>query len=202
MLYDGSLQISQTFSIYFGTLDVRHPPLSWALRNSEHLIDSYNESKRLKERYLRFDVAELSKAAASSIGMKSDDVRSINKLAEGGFNRVFEVTMKDGFQIIARLPYPLTQPKRFAVASEVATMDLVRSHGAPAPQIYGYCTNADNPVGAEYILMERAKGKSLGDVWFTLSPKERIKVLSGIAEQEANLFSLDLTVIDLTGLVA
>lgn len=154
------------------------------------MIDSYNESKRLAERYLRFDVTELSKAAAASVGRNSDDVLSIDKLAEGGFNRTLELTMKDGFQLIARLPYPSTQPKRLAVASEVATMDLVRNHGIPVPKIYGYSTNVDNPVGAEYILMEKAKGKSLGDVWFTLSQKDRIKVLSGIVEHEANLFSL------------
>lgn len=100
--------------------------------------------------------------------------------------------MKDGFQLIARLPYPVTQPKRLAVASEVATLGLVRGHRVPVPQVYGYAINADNPVGAEYILMEKVKVKSLGDVWFTLSPKDRIKVLSGIVEHEAKLFSLSL----------
>lgn len=139
---------------------------------------------------MRFDLTELSKVAAASVGRSSDDVRSIAKLAEGGFNRTLELTMKDGFQLIARLPYPLTQPKRLAVASEVATMDLVRSHGIPVPLVYGYSTNIDNPVGAEYILMEKVQGKSLGDVWFELSPKDRIKVLSGIVDHEAKLLSL------------
>lgn len=100
--------------------------------------------------------------------------------------------MKDGFQLIARLPYPMTQPKRLAVASEVATMDLVRSHGLLVPQVYGYSTDTDNPVGVEYILMEKSKGKALGDVWFTLSQNDRIKVVSDIAKHEAKLFSLDL----------
>lgn len=124
------------------------------------------------------------------MGRSSHDVQSINKLAEGGFNRTLELTMKDGFQLIARLPYPSTQPKRLAVASEVATMTLVRSHDIPVPVIYGYSTNNDNPVGAEYILMEKVKGKSLGDVWFTLSQKDKIKVLSGIVDHEAKLLSL------------
>jgi hypothetical protein len=114
------------------------------------------------------------------------------KHAEGGFNRVFELTMRDGFQLIARLPYPMTQPKRHAVASEVATMDLVRSHGLPVPQIYGYSTDADKPVGAEHTLMEKSRGKAPCDVWFTLSQKDRIEALSGIVKHEAKLFSLDL----------
>jgi aminoglycoside phosphotransferase (APT) family kinase protein len=124
------------------------------------------------------------------VGRSSDDVQSINKLAEGGFNRTLELTMKDGFQLLARLPCPSTQPKRLAIASEVATMTLVRSHGIPVPVTYGYSININNPVGAEYILMEKAKGKSLGDVWFTLSQKDRIKVLSGIVDHEAKLLSL------------
>ena len=84
----------------------------------------------------------------------------------------------------------MTQPKRLAVASEVATMDLVRNHGLPVPQGYGYSTDVDNTVGVEYILMEKSRGKALGDVWLTLSQKDRVKVLSGITKLEAKLFSL------------
>ena len=99
--------------------------------------------------------------------------------------------MNDGFKLIARLPYPSTQPKRLAVASEVATMDLVRSSGIPVPEIYGSSPDAKNPVGAEYILMEKAPGRSLGNVWFTMSEKERIKILAQIAKYEARLFEID-----------
>jgi hypothetical protein len=76
-------------------------------------------------------------------------VLSINNIAVGGFTRILELTMRNGFQLIARLPYRMTQPKHLAVASEVATMDLVRSHGLPVPQVYGYSTDAGNPVGVE-----------------------------------------------------
>ncbi|KZF25763.1 kinase subdomain-containing protein [Xylona heveae TC161] len=151
----------------------------------------YNESKRLQERQLSFNLPALVKAAAISIGRDGSDIRSIQKLAEGGFNRTFQLTMKDGFQLIARLPYPSTQPKRLAVASEVATMDLIRSYGVPAPKIYGYSCDAHNPVGAEYILMEEAPGRLLGDIWFSLSEKDRIKILSEIVDNEAKLFKID-----------
>ena len=72
-------------------------------------------------------------------------------------------------------------------------MTLVRNHGIPVPVIYGYSTNTNNPVGAEYILMEKAEGRPLGDVWFTLSQRDRIKVLSRIVDHEAKLFSLDFS---------
>ena len=100
--------------------------------------------------------------------------------------------MHNAPSVIARLPYPMTQPKHLAVASEVATIDLVRSHGVPAPRVFGYSADASNSVGAEYILMEKAPGRPLGDAWFGLSEKQRIKVLSGIVDIEARLFAIDL----------
>ena len=60
-------------------------------------------------------------------------------LAEGGLNRSFLITMRDGFQMVAGIPYTVTTPKYFAVAIEVATMSLLCSTGLPRiPEIYGY----------------------------------------------------------------
>ncbi|EME87859.1 uncharacterized protein MYCFIDRAFT_205819 [Pseudocercospora fijiensis CIRAD86] len=151
----------------------------------------FNESRRLAERRPRFSMPALINAAAKSINREQDDVQSIRKLAEGGFNRVFELTLNDGHQIIARLPYPSTQPASLAVASEVATMDFVRSHGVPTPRIHGYALDSNNDVGAEYIVMEKIHAQRLGDVWINLSDKNRLKVLSGIVDLEARLFSID-----------
>ncbi|TFY60204.1 hypothetical protein EVG20_g7498, partial [Dentipellis fragilis] len=78
-----------------------------------------------------------------------DDVVDLKKLAEGGFNRTFLITMRDGFQMVARIPYPVTAPKYLAFASEVATMDLLRSSGLPVPRIYGYSPAPDNEAETE-----------------------------------------------------
>lgn len=100
--------------------------------------------------------------------------------------------MRDGFQLIARLPYPSTGPKHLATASEVATMDLVRNFGVPSPVVYGYSADSENPVGAEYILMEKVCGRCLGDVWFSLSDKQRVCILGEIVDQEVKLFDIQL----------
>lgn len=121
-----------------------------------------------------------------------DDIRSFRKLAEGGFNRTFEITMKDGQQIVARLPYPSTLPKRYAVASEVATMDLIRFYGLPVPRIFSYSTTSNNPVGSEYIIMEKAVGKEVGHTWYDLSVKERKSITLEVARLEGVLFSIPL----------
>lgn len=153
---------------------------------------SYNDLLRHSERHLRFDVAELKRVAAESIGKKTEDVIGFKKFAEGGFNRSFEITMRDGCRILARIPYPITLPKHLAVASEVATMDLVRSYGIPVPKIYGYSATMDNGVGTEYIIMEAVAGKDVGDIWFHMSEKERLKLIFKVVEMEALLFSIRL----------
>jgi hypothetical protein len=39
------------------------------------------------------------------------DTVNFAKLAEGGFNRTFLITTPNGFQMVARIPYPATLPK-------------------------------------------------------------------------------------------
>ena len=59
------------------------------------LIDcySYNEPRRLAERRLVFNVDELKKAAAKSVNKPTSEIKSFSKFAEGGFNRVFDISM-------------------------------------------------------------------------------------------------------------
>ncbi|KIM43983.1 hypothetical protein M413DRAFT_25481 [Hebeloma cylindrosporum] len=55
-----------------------------------------NNGLRLKERRREFDVDELCKLAAQSVGRSPQDINTFVKLAEGGFNRTFLITMHDG----------------------------------------------------------------------------------------------------------
>jgi hypothetical protein len=145
----------------------------------------------LAERRLTFNVNELMKAAANSINKPESDVESIRKLAEGGFNRIFEIAMRDGTSVLARMPYPSTLPRRLAVASEVATMDFARAHGLPTPQVLEYAID-ENPVGSEYILMEKLPGRPIGDAWFDLSEQQRLQVLHDIVKLESKIFNIQL----------
>jgi hypothetical protein len=130
--------------------------------------------------------------AATSISRTESDVSSIRKLAEGRFNRTFEITMRDGFQVIARLPYTSTTPKNYAMASEVATMDFMRSHGLPVPRILDYSTTTENSVGAEYMIMEKVSGKELGGIWYTMPEEERLRMIVEVVKIEALLFSIKI----------
>lgn len=140
---------------------------------------------------MAFNVEELKKAAATAANTPIEDVESIRKFSEGGFNRIFEISMRTGSSILARLPYPSTLPRRLATASEVATLAFVRAHGIPAPRVLGYSVG-DNPVGSEYILMEKLPGRPIGDTWFDLSENERLKVLFEIVNLETKIFAIGL----------
>ncbi|RMD44046.1 hypothetical protein DV735_g1155, partial [Chaetothyriales sp. CBS 134920] len=128
--------------------------------------------------------------AAASVGQGIEDVTDFSKLAEGGFNRTFLVTMRDGSQLVARIPYPVVEPKSLVIASEVATMDFLRSRGIPVPKVYGYSTTSENAAGTEYIFMELARGTNLGDIWYAMSEKARIAIVTKIVHLESQLFAL------------
>jgi len=138
-----------------------------------------------------FNVLELKRLAAAAVNQNVQDVVSFEKLAEGGFNRTFLITMRDGFQFVGRVPYTVTEPKNFVIASEVATVDYLRSHNIPVPQIFSYSASSENAAGTEYIFMELVRGTSLGDIWFDLSGKAMITVLTKLVELESKLFSLE-----------
>lgn len=117
------------------------------------------------------------------------DVVSISKLAEGGFNRTFVVALRDGRQVVARVPYPMTVPNYYAVASEVATIKYQQSCGIPVPEIYGYSADSDNDAGTPYILMEFVRGPKLSEVWPSLGDEEVISVLRQLTQLESRMMS-------------
>ncbi|KAH6888916.1 hypothetical protein BKA70DRAFT_886916 [Coprinopsis sp. MPI-PUGE-AT-0042] len=112
----------------------------------------YNEALRLQERKLVFDVDEFMQLAARSVDRRSSDIINFSKLAEGDHNRILLITFNDNFQMVARVPYPVTGPKYYGLASEVATMEYLRLSGIPVPEVYGYDPGQDNAVGMAYSI--------------------------------------------------
>jgi aminoglycoside phosphotransferase (APT) family kinase protein len=134
----------------------------------------------------------LQEVVAKAVQKSTRDVISFRKLAEGGFNRTFVIGMSDGREVIARLPCPIAFPSRLTVASEVATLGLVQTYGVPVPEILGYSITTANPVGAEYILMDKAAGEELGERWFSLPDLDRAKIIGRLSQIENVLFSIPL----------
>ena len=92
--------------------------------------------------------------------------------------------------MVARIPYPVTVPKFYAIASEVATMRLLRSSGLPVPEVYDYSPSSDNAAKTEYIFMEFVRGTKLSDVWMELEEPDIVSLLRQLAQLEARMMSI------------
>ncbi|KAK2731594.1 Phosphotransferase enzyme [Onygenales sp. PD_40] len=151
----------------------------------------FNEHARLRERYVEFDVDAFKRLAANHIDSGCHGkVLDCTKLAEGGFNRVFLLDLEDGFQAIAKIPYPIAVPKHYATASEAATLQFLHSRGVPAPKVYGYASTDENPAGTEYIIMEKARGVGLETRWLNMTKRERHKLASSFVDIERKFFDI------------
>ncbi|KAJ0423516.1 phosphotransferase enzyme family protein [Aspergillus carlsbadensis] len=153
-----------------------------------------NGSKQqLACRYVKFDFTALLRLAASAMG--SGACTRVLKISEGQYNKVFLLTMDDGREVIAKLPNPNAGRPHFTTASEVATMDFLRNAlSLPVPKVYAWSSRAsENPLGAEYILMEKQAGVVLTDVWDTLKGKQRAQILDQVVDIERRLAATSFT---------
>ncbi|KAH9204824.1 kinase-like domain-containing protein [Leptodontidium sp. 2 PMI_412] len=151
----------------------------------------WNEKYQLARRYVEFDLPGLLQVSAQAIGARS--CVKVEKLPEGNFSKVFLIAMDDGRELIAKLPNPNAGRPHFTTASEAATMDYVRNVlGIPAPRVYGWSSSTDNPVRAEYILMERCGGVELGKIWHDMPWEERLEVIRTLVGYEKAFVSANL----------
>ena len=116
-----------------------------------------NGALRHADRKLIFNVDGLHQLATQPVDRSPAYIVEMAILVEGGFNRTFLITVRDSFQMVARIPYPVTVPKYYAVASELAAMDLLRSSRRPTPKVSGYLPGPNNPAGTGYIFIEYAR---------------------------------------------
>lgn len=125
----------------------------------------------MAKRHVDFDVHELQKVAVQAIG--SESCVNCEKLPEGLNGKALLMTMNDGAQVVAKLPNPCGGRPHFTTASEVATMNYVRSlllqsRGSvltrqvrnevdmPVHKVYAWCSRAANSaMKAEYIIIKR-----------------------------------------------
>ena len=86
-----------------------------------------DEANNTSTRSIRFDMNELARLAASSVGARA--CVNVEKCADGMYNKAFVLTMDDGQRVIGKVPNPNAGIPHLTTASEVATIDFV---GLPA----------------------------------------------------------------------
>jgi RIO-like serine/threonine protein kinase len=102
--------------------------------------------------------------------------------------------MEDDFKAIIKIPYWISVPKSYATASEAATLTFLRSKGVPVPEVYGWSSTTENPVGVEYIIMEHVSGVSADTRSFNTTKYEKHAWLpvSSILKRRCLLYHLHL----------
>ncbi|KAK0110887.1 hypothetical protein ONS96_002473 [Cadophora gregata f. sp. sojae] len=127
----------------------------------------YNEAYNLSQRYLKFDLQELVRVAVTAMSEHgAHHCIEVLKCKEGMNNKAFLLTMDNGSVVFAKLPHLCAGPAFYTTASEVATRTFLRDVlDIPNPRIITWSAVKDNPVGAEYILEQRAQGEPLWSLW-------------------------------------
>ena len=102
----------------------------------------------------------------------------------GGMNYHIEIQFEDGVIWLARIrrvnaTSPPSDLRRHIMRSEVATLQFLSTTKVPAPEVFDYNLE-ENPVGVEYILLEKMAGKSLR--WSRTTREDRQRVMNQLAD--------------------
>ena len=147
----------------------------------------YNEQRQLAARRIQFSVSALKSVAAESVGAL--ECTKMIKLPEERYHRLFLLSFDNGSEVIARLPTSLAGPAHLTTASEVATMEFVRELGVPVPKVLAWSSRANTEVGAEYIIMEKAKGVPLSTLWHKMTQDQQASVLDELVDVDAKMLT-------------
>ncbi|PKY07566.1 hypothetical protein P168DRAFT_98163 [Aspergillus campestris IBT 28561] len=152
--------------------------------NGRFLAD---EDDQRSKRFVRFDADRLCDVIAEISGTGTQPVSTIEKM-EGGFSKVLLMKTADGSEYIVKIPCPNAGRPMYCTASEVAVLDFVRKHTTiPVPRVLAWCVNSANPVGAEYIVMERVPGVQLFNKWEEMGESRRLSFIKQLTKWKSEL---------------
>ncbi|OQE94820.1 hypothetical protein PENNAL_c0003G02277 [Penicillium nalgiovense] len=143
----------------------------------------FNEEKELSNRYVDFDLQQLVRVAVD-VCEGAQPCTKVTKCAEGLHNKAFILTMDNGCEVFAKLPNPNAGAARFTIASEIATRKLISDVlNVLVPRVLAWSFDAaSSPVGAEYIIEEKAPGVRLGSVWSQWPRSSKLQLITQVVD--------------------
>ncbi|KAJ3576833.1 hypothetical protein NP233_g174 [Leucocoprinus birnbaumii] len=106
----------------------------------------------------------------------------------GRYARVYSFQLPSRI-VVARLVSPIKP--LFKTEGEVAAMDFVRNRTSlPVPKIFAYCSEATNPVGVEWIVMEHMPGVEMYTAWPDLQLSQKRKLALDLIHLYDELYRL------------
>ncbi|KAL8820638.1 MAG: hypothetical protein Q9223_001182 [Gallowayella weberi] len=144
-----------------------------------------DEKAQFLKRRVVFDVSKLCDVASSV--SNGSPVCTIEKM-EGGFSKALLITMENKQSVIAKIPCHNAGRRMYSTASEAAVLQYVNLYTTvPVPALLAWSADATNPVGAEYIIMEKAPSIQLFKVWDDLAPASRLQLIKSLTQLEQKL---------------
>ena len=174
------------------------PPQPFSLENQEYFLKwdhAYLYDSRVEWR-IELDL-KLVKATILSVleclGISQNNVE-VEFRIEGGYNKIYTVKTGDVesskiMEYIFRVSMPIDP--YYKTEADVATTELVRHFtNIPVPVIYAYDSSTRNPLGLEWMLMEKVEGKELADGWKEMNDEEHIRTIRKVADWANELSNL------------
>lgn len=111
-----------------------------------------------------------------------DGSMKVSFFAEGGFNRLYEISYADHHTVyLLRAALPIIP--YYKTESEVATIAYLRANTSiRVPRVFAWDSNFHNQLTYEWILMEKLAGVPLYDVWRKVPWDCKLELTEKIAE--------------------
>ncbi|KIK34445.1 hypothetical protein CY34DRAFT_812902 [Suillus luteus UH-Slu-Lm8-n1] len=115
----------------------------------------------------------------------------LEKLAQGGYHKVYDILRVDGSPLDAVVRVASPAFPKDKLESEVATCKMIAAFtNIPVPRIYAWNSDVSNPVGAEYMILDKIRGTPASHNWGDLPEDVKKTVVSQVARYFLEIFSL------------
>lgn len=149
---------------------------------------------KTKNTKTRSQIAAMVARAFGGITLADGD-DAVRELKDGWFNAAYNIRLADGREVILKIAPPkgadILQYEKNIMATEVASMRLVRQKPAiPVPEIF-FFDDAHDLCDSDYFFMEKIAGDNLEHVIASLSPETQASIEQHIGEiiREINSFT-------------
>ncbi|KAJ7190686.1 hypothetical protein GGX14DRAFT_603637 [Mycena pura] len=108
-------------------------------------------------------------------------------LSAGTFHKAYLITLTSSHQVVARVARRFMP--RLKTESEIATLRYLREKTClPVPEVHHYDSNPYNRLGGEYIIMSKARGIPLSQVYHSMSYAQLVRLMDNLAKLVIHLF--------------
>ncbi|KAK1147969.1 hypothetical protein N8T08_000485 [Aspergillus melleus] len=138
-----------------------------------------NEEDQFARRYQEFNIDALCDVAATApAGGSVSPITTIEKL-EGGFSKALLMTKENGDEIVAKIPYRIAGPPVLTTGTEVGVLE------------FPWSSDISNPVEAEYIIMGKAPGIQLYELWGEMAEIEKLELIKSLTQLERQFSGIE-----------